>query len=433
VGTIQDYLDTRDRQFRHRYVSGPTRKSETGTTLFVGSPRSKTTGDIPSNGVYQETWSINHPGRELRNRLDQSGLNVGGPFQTKRLELMVNSEEFRLTSIFGTSTPWTKYDHYGPLYPDYTTYTLGRQIMGKTLAASPTWTGFSGMNTLDLRKKGEQIMLSLVPTSAAFDAATSIGELLADGTLFAVPGRSVMDGDIGGEYLNTVFGVIPTQGDLSDLHKAVSSYDSIIKQYYRDANKRIRRKTRPFALPETVDVVVKTNQPPIDGAGNALIAYLAGSSTTTITTRTNQEVWYAGAFRYYVPESMSIFERKFTEWNRVYGIGLDPASMWNLFPFSWMTDWFTNGEDSLRHLFIQSSEGATQEYGYVMCYTTKVITVEWRGMLSVGNTFVPRTITSTISYEIKQRERVSPFGVQYRNADFTPRQLAILAALGIAK
>lgn len=72
-------------------------------------------------------------------------------------------------------------------------------------------------------------------------------------------------------------------------------------------------------------------------------------------------------------------------------------------------------------------------YGYVMCHTEVEKTYVWRGTLRENNADTPNSITAVVRKTIKQRARVSPFGVHFTGLDLTPKQLAILAALGIAK
>jgi hypothetical protein len=84
-------------------------------------------------------------------------------------------------------------------------------------------------------------------------------------------------------------------------------------------------------------------------------------------------------------------------------------------------------------LFLQATEGATQWYGYVMCESVVKTTYTWTGLLYLSGTPTPCSITSVVVKTIKQRERVSPFGSAFTGVDLSPRQLAILAALGVAK
>jgi hypothetical protein len=130
---------------------------------------------------------------------------------------------------------------------------------------------------------------------------------------------------------------------------------------------------------------------------------------------------------------MSTFETLLFDWDRAFHLAPSPSDAWELLPFSWLSDYFFNGGNAIRHLTLQSSEGAAQVYGYVMCQTEVTTSYVWTGLLREGDIPKPRSITAVVKKTIKQRARVSPFGVHFTGVDLTPRQLAILAALGIAK
>jgi tetratricopeptide (TPR) repeat protein len=289
------------------------------------------------------------------------------------------------------------------------------------------------MSWTDLQIKGEQIMLSVVPTSAATNLFVNLAEPISDGMVFGLPGRALLDGNPGGEYLNTVFGILPTKQAIDDFNKATETYQKAIKQYRRDADKIVRRRAGPYKLPEVIETVL-INTPLVTPKGGSLSPLLMGPSPNCVRTkRINREVWYAGAFQYHIPKDLSSFENQILDWQRAYHILPSPSDIWELLPFSWLADWFTNGGNSLRHLFLQSSEGATQRYGYVMCKSTVETSWNWTGSVMVNNILQPYTTTAVVSKTIKQRSRVSPFGVHFTGVDFSPRQLAILAALGISK
>lgn len=275
-------------------------------------------------------------------------------------------------------------------------------------------------------------MLSVVPTSATANALVSVGELITEGKLFSAPGKALLDQNPGGEFLNYQFGILPVVSDAKSFTEAASTFSETISQYRRDAGKVVRRKAGPYVLEESTSVRNYSNSLITPGR-STLSAFLVNSPKLTVTTKIKREIWYSGAFEYYIPEDMSRLEELIFEWNRVYGIVPDPADIWELLPFSWLADWFTNSGNALRHLFLQASEGATQRYGYAMCHSTVERLYEWSGRLCVAGTWRPATVSYTLTEDIKQRERVRPFGTTFTGHSLSPRELAILGALGIAK
>jgi hypothetical protein len=433
MDTIQDYIDDRDTVAKHRSFIHTNLRTLDARYNSNGSTVYEFSDDDSSLGFHQQTNSIDHPWQHYRRHARGLPRNMGGPFITTKLAVGLPSRKtWKLRRNFVSGAP--AYLVEGDLFPHIIPYGLAKLVRQDKLRTSSVWTEPDAMSSLELRLLGEKIMLSLVPTSAAFDAVTALGEPISDGALFGLPGRSLLlNGDPGGEYLNTVFGIQPTARDIEDFNTALGSYDKVIKQYLKDANKLVRRKTKPYSIPEEVTQSV-SNTNPITAKGRTVTStLLSGSGSCTIEKRINRKIWYAGAFRYHIPKSLSNFEKNLFEWQRAYKIIPDPADIWNLLPFTWLADWFTNGGDSLRHLFLQATEGATQWYGYVMCESVVKTTYTWTGLLYLSGTPTPCSITSVVVKTIKQRERVSPFGSAFTGVDLTPRQLAILAALGVAK
>jgi len=383
-------------------------------------------------GWHQQTDSIYHPWNFYRLR-KRRPRNMGGPFITTKLEVKLGGMNPVNLKRLGGGGTWVSRQYVGDLFPHIEPYKLAQAVKLGTLRTNAVWMSEDQMSWVNLQLLGEKIMLSVVPTSAATNLFVNVGEVVSDGMIFGLPGRGLLDGDPGGEYLNTVFGIIPTKQAIDDFNTAVDVYDKAIKQYRRDAGKIVRRRTKPFQLPEEVVTSTLSSTPTVANGRILSSLLVSGSVTSTQTTRINREVWYAGAFQYMIPRGLSAFEDQILDWQRVYHILPSPADLWQLLPFSWLADWFTNGGDSLRHLFLQSSEGATQVYGYAMCKTTVETTWTWSGSLLVDNVPKPHTLSAVVTKTIKQRCRVSPFGSLFTGVELTPRQLAILAALGVAK
>jgi hypothetical protein len=295
--------------------------------------------------------------------------DVGGPFFTRRVTLRHEGTypHHRLESYWGSGK--TNYFYEGIVFPSIEVRDIARSIYLNSLDKHAVWTSSNALSQTDLRKHGERLMLSVVPTSATANALVSVGELITEGKLFSAPGKALLDQNPGGEFLNYQFGILPVVSDAKSFTEAASTFSETISQYRRDAGKVVRRKAGPYVLEESTSVRNYSNSLITPGR-STLSAFLVNSPKLTVTTKIKREIWYSGAFEYYIPEDMSRLEELIFEWNRVYGIVPDPADIWELLPFSWLADWFTNSGNALRHLFLQASEGATQRYGYAMCHSS---------------------------------------------------------------
>lgn len=431
--SVRDYLDDRDRVIKHRSGANEEmwghslRFSSSGSTL-----RNELEGGC-ATGWHQQTTSLNNGGSWVfHGSVGRRGRDVGGPFHTRRMTLRSKGTfpHFRLERLFANGN--TSYFYEGMLLPNLEVQRIARAIFNDELDKQVAWQSSAAVKRSDLIVTGEQIMLSVVPTSATANAVVSVGELITEGKLFSTPGRGLADSNPGGEFLNYQFGIAPVVSDVKAFNEAADTFSETIRQYKRDAGKVVRRRTKKRRITETETETI-TSSYPVNPGGAAISAYLCTSPKLRKTTKIIRDIWYSGAFEYFIPREMSRLEELFFEWSRAYGIVPDPSDVWELLPFSWLVDWQSNTGNAIRHLFLQASEGAVQRYGYVMCHSKVVTTYEWSGMLRIGNVPQPSTFTYVLEEDVKQRERVRPFGVNYTGEELSARQLAILAALGIAK
>jgi hypothetical protein len=114
------------------------------------------------------------------------------------------------------------------------------------------------------------------------------------------------------------------------------------------------------------------------------------------------------------------------------GIRITPEVLWNLAPWSWAIDWFSNLGDVVSNLSDWATDGLALRYGYIMEHKSIYVTYSLVGKPR----FLPEgTFASdVIAYrETKRREKATPFGFGLDWNTFSPRQLAIAAALGITR
>jgi hypothetical protein len=116
---------------------------------------------------------------------------------------------------------------------------------------------------------------------------------------------------------------------------------------------------------------------------------------------------------------------------KIFGLQLTPETIWNLAPWSWAVDWFTNVGDVIANLSDWINDGLVMQYGYMMEYKYSKITYTPVGpsMFRSGN----RPTQVSLVSETKTRRRASPFGFGLTWNGLSPKQLAIAASLGITK
>jgi hypothetical protein len=229
------------------------------------------------------------------------------------------------------------------------------------------------------------------------------------------------------DYLNIHFGWVPF---LSDLRKIVkTSYDKskIVSQLARDNGRPIRRRG-PISDETSVQEVVTTGTgfPPVIPPISSL--FFTGNWKKTVTTETTESYWFSARFRYYIPDFGSLqWQERFIQ--RLYGTNVSPELVYNLVPWTWAIDWFTNIGSTMSNFSPNMAENLTNDYAFVMEHrrVRETTVVEFNTLTG------PKSCSISILRESKFRWYASPFGFGLTWSGFSPKQLAILAALGLSR
>jgi hypothetical protein len=146
-------------------------------------------------------------------------------------------------------------------------------------------------------------------------------------------------------------------------------------------------------------------------------------------------VWFSGSFIYNLPIPDSALDKLWYHVklaDRLLGITPTPDRIWELTPWSWFVDWFTNTGDILSNLRMFLFDGLVMQYGYVMQETkvTRTCTLEDNCTTVNGNKI---TAVTTIEHVAQKRRQANPFGFGLTWDGLSPYQISILAALGMTR
>ncbi len=428
MGGVNDYIDSLFTVFRSRVKrSGVPRFSEYFQNIFY-VPYFQDSG-FTSDGMLEETTSLYHPFWQAAIR-NMHVDDIGGPFFNRKATLTTHDPPVKLRN--GVDGPFD-HQYNGQVYPTWEVARLARAIYAGRSTGIPHWDSDNSLSRADLRAEGLKLMLRAVPSSPAFKAATTLGEFLSERGFFSLPGKGFLDENPGGEWLNLQFGILPVFSDAKAYLEAHSQSAKIAAQYLRDANKVVRR-AREF--PETRETTNDVHGGSILITGSEterpVLAALAQLGELTTTTKTSRRIWFSGAFRYYIPPNAEEWYKRLMAHEAVYGTLPTPETLWELTPFSWLTDWFWNAQDSIRSMFLAGTDGSVLVRGYVMCKTVTRTEYTWTGPInSSGWETVQRTWV--VEETILQRERTGFYGLDWSGLELTPKQLSILTALGLSK
>lgn len=255
------------------------------------------------------------------------------------------------------------------------------------------------------------------------------------------PGLAISPRNVADHFLNHEFGWRPFLRDLKKLLYASQEGRRRLAQVKRDSGKLVRRRVTirqgdpernhvlrtygPDVYPSLFGQLLKDTQ--FDGR--------VCKGYTDYFETVEDRIWFEGAFKYHFPDLAKFHPQmrgvqKVLDLMTIYGLRISPSVLWEVTPWSWLVDWFSTVGDSLDNFSSFAMDAMVAPYAFVMRhriikYTTEacIFTRENGNLYMSWEAFA----------DTKHRAVASPYGFGLTWPDFTPRQLAILAALGISR
>lgn len=356
-------------------------------------------------------------GRKLTTQAD-----VGGPFSTTKYTYYDGGIGVNLRS--GTSSS-----------------SVERLFTGKLEAYSydsAAWPSIDPVDQVALWAYGNKARALIDPTQSVTNVAVGAGELREVQGIPAIPGlqalkeRTRILRGVGREYLNVEFGWKPLEADIRAAALASKKAIQLLRRYEKQRGEAIRRRFE-FPVEETVvtqtDMGSKTPSPPISSA-----FYSVYNGRLTRTEEFDQRVWFSGSFTYYISPGMSQGKMAAYEAaaDRLLGSRLTPDLVWQLTPWTWLTDWFVDFGSLIQQIQAMVLDGSVMWYGYVMASQKRSVLYSLNGATLTGR--APMNLYQQFVAETKQRVRATPFGFGLSpSTDLSMKQWSILAALGITR
>lgn len=399
-----------------------------------------------------EAWFTRYIGSTLITENDYQPTSLGyRQYTVSEDHLFHRAREYGVWGDFGGPFYTEKVSFEGDLKP-YLLRRGGRTSFGPIFAKKSVENRFNDLNQSSslgpdvdlpidnpavhgdiLTAYGTTAIARTIPTNPIFDAATFVGELREGlpslfGSAFL---RSPSLSALARENLNWEFGVKPFVNDMKSFVTASQEAETRLEQLRRDEGRPVRRR---YAFPQEVEESSEVSTGVY--ASGSLVGgstFLQQQGVLTETVRTERDIWFSGCYQYTLPPEGSNL-RRIQELDFLYGARPSLDTLWNLTPWTWCLDWFSNAGDVATNLSAFSQDGLLLKYGYVMCRSRRTKTYTWEGLVqdsSTVNTFVPHRAEQVIAYETKQRIPATPYGFGLTFGDLTSRQWGILSSLGI--
>ena len=360
---------------------------------------------------------------------------MGGEFVTVKHE----ADDGRIQVV---GAPAFRADVRGPFIPVNSTiqsFTIDSNLYGPNpgsgLMILPNY-------PLDLTPAGATAISRCAPTSPHADMATMIGELKSDGipslTSATLKGRDrgTFKG-VASDNLKAQFELLPLVSDIKSVRGAIRDRSTILQQYARDSGRSVHRRYSFPKTSQTVRTVLSASAP-----WPPLSDVWTSNGTVTRYVQTDVETWFSGSFVYHRAGNdtqWSAIQQKYQDLNHLLGVGIGPGTVWNLLPWSWAVDWFSNVGDVMKNVQMMMNDGLIMEYGFIM--RTETVTTSYArdghvmrsGYGCVSPPFLPKPWVATVTRTTKWRNQANPFGFGITYGGLNFRQMSILASLGITR
>jgi len=300
-------------------------------------------------------------------------------------------------------------------------------------AVAMEWAPLPNSSENEMNMMGAEAVSKAAPGESPMSLVTSLVELKKEGLPSLIGSTTWKDRTsaakkAGDEYLNVQFGWKPLINDVQSLAHVVTSSDSILKQLERDSGRVVHRR---LTLKE--DTEYDETDLGVHGvslAGELSSVFMNEKYPPGRVTRIDEikrKVWFSGSFTYYLPsryDSRDRLRSAAERANLVLGLEPTPTVLWNLAPWSWAVDYFSNAGDVIHNCERLISKELIMHYGYLMEHA-----VHRRVYMAENSAVLPITFIS----ESKARVRANPFGFGVSFDNLSNAQTAILAALGMSR
>lgn len=382
----------------------------------------------------QTTASENHPDWAPRKRGTFEG-DSGGDFTMSKTWAVSSGEHLvqqPIVTNWYNESSWQRRDRwYGPITPFVNE--IGFPFPPSAQSSA------SGLDSL-----GTTAIARCSPTNQVASLATALSEFYHEGipkmmgsSLWEKRARNARDvyKTAGDEYLKGQFGWLPLISDVTDVANVIVNSQRMLTQAQRDSGKMVRRRYYFPPIRTLTETTLASNVSPTKWGGHDVGSFynLTNLNKGKIVRfrTTSIDRWFSGAFTYHVPNYGDGLVDQFKMADRLLGLTPDPEVLWNIAPWSWAVDWFSNVGDVIHNVNSFARYGLVLKYGYMMEHSIVSDMYSYSGPDVFISSARPQNLTLTT--EVKQRRRATPFGFGLTMGGLNNTQKAIVAALGLSR
>jgi len=256
----------------------------------------------------------------------------------------------------------------------------------------------------------------------------------------SIKGRSKAGPDMRPEqaanhFLNHQFGWRPFINDLSSISNLVTDAKSLTEELSNRNGKPLKRRVH-LNREHFLGRVYHSDEGNFCPCYPVTIPwkYLNGNIIVEMWDEWSSDIFATGVFSFYLPE----FDRALQDYNTawrivqryldVYGVRLTPSTIWSVIPWAWLVSWLTNLGKQIDYLSSILSDSVIALNTFVMRKYT------YERKLTISVPFINGPLALTFSRTVKTKQRdgtASPYGFSLSKDLLSPRQLAIIGAIGV--
>lgn len=396
-----------------------------------------TTGDVEQSPDGGKTWAklpnapntIAAKGKQLtcsfRHRKFPDGdYHSGGPFYTARNAPRTPTRDVKVQT--GVSKPKRV---SGPAVQPLN---FGN---GYTLVPSVA----ESNNDAHLDKYGAEAISIVDPLNPNAQLGVALGEFIVDKRI-SLPlvqswrRRTEVAKAAGSEFLAAQFGWLPLIDEIKNTLQSVKDGHAILENYRSQDGHEVHREFEFEPIEE--DTLLSKGEQRCHFCNENVAGFNAPKVVQTLRTVKKTRRWFSGTFVHYPNKAYDgllgkRLAQKGGEIDKLFGLTLTPDVLWELAPWSWAIDWFSNAGNVLSNFTSFELHGLVMKYGFIMEEISGRETLFMPGTGISGIAGPPPNIWN--DYSIKRRKEANPFGFGVSWEGLSPTQLAITAALGITR
>lgn len=292
-----------------------------------------------------------------------------------------------------------------------------------------------------LDKYGAEAIAIVDPTNPNAEVGVALGEIFLDKRI-SLPGiqswkrRTEVAKAAGSEYLSAQFGWLPLVEEIKNTIQSVQDGHTIMENYHSLDGQEVHREFEFEPIEKESISVVNSGTRCLYSSSTSVSAFNGTPVPQTRRTTSTTRRWFSGTFMHYPNKvydgllGKRIADKR-GDIDKLFGITLTPETLWELAPWSWAIDWFSNIGDVISNFTAFEINGLVMKYGFIMEEISGRETLFMPATGLSGVTGAPPDVWN--EYSVKRRKEANPFGFGIGWEGLSPTQLAITAALGITR